>query len=86
MIRPRSDVRPLAVVWRDSQKLTLPAPPPIRPASGRYDAPLCSAIFTCAGFSPGVPCSSSATPPLTIGVAMLVPLIRMYALVPLPAT
>src|ERR687888_2452373 len=30
-----SDAKPLSAIWRDAQKLTLPAPAPVRPASGR---------------------------------------------------
>src|SRR5919198_3470159 len=78
--------RPLTMICREAQKLTLPAPAPISPASGRNVAPFCSAIFTCAGVRPGVPCSSNAPPPLTIGAAMLVPLKYMYASLLLPAT
>src|SRR3954462_2698727 len=63
---------PLDASFRDAQKFTLPAPAPIRPPFDTYVAPFWIASFTCAGESPGVPCSSSATPPLTIGAAMLV--------------
>ena len=54
--------------------LRLPAPAPIRPPSSIGVAPDWSAILTCAVVRLGVPCSSSAAAPVTIGVAMLVPL------------
>ena len=72
---------PLRAICRDAQMFTLPAPAPIRPPFGMKVAPLCSASFTCAAVRLGWPCSSSATPPLTIGAAMLVPLSCMYAFV-----
>ena len=39
-------------------------------------APICSAIFTCAGDIDGCAFSSSAMPPLTTAVDMLEPLSR----------
>ena len=48
-------------------------------------APICIATFTCAGDNEGCAFNSSATPPLTTPVAILVPLKRMYAFLPEPA-
>src|SRR5215471_1419799 len=68
------DSRPDCAILRDAQKFALPAPAPMRPALGMYVAPICSASFNCAPDSPGLPDRSNAAAPLTIGVAMLVPL------------
>src|SRR4051812_16858862 len=79
------DASPDVASFRDAQKFALPAPPPTRPAFGRYVDPICSAILTCAADMFGLPCRRSAVAPLTIGVAMLVPLNCMYALTGMPA-
>src|SRR5262245_662664 len=69
-----SEERPFAAILRDVQMFRLPAPAPISPPSRTNVAPDCSAILTCAVPRLGVPCSRSATAPVTIGAAMLVPL------------
>ena len=65
---------PCSAIASDATTFRLPAPAPIRPASGRNVAPSCSASFTGNGFRPGLASSSSATAPVTTAVDMLVPL------------
>ena len=60
----------------EAAKLTLPVPARDQPSVGHEGAPVCSAIFTCAGVSMARASSSSATPPLTTAADMLVPLKR----------
>src|ERR1051325_4403412 len=74
MVLVTRETSPVDASLRDAQELAFPAPAAMRPALGMYLAPICCACFICGRDMRGLPCSSRAPAPLTIGVDMLLPL------------